>query len=145
MVAACDRVLRRLVGISERRVVHFTHAVHRGGRDRQLRLQRSDSPAVDRIKWTNVVPIQGADDWFIGVSCTSERACIALVRSPYSPDIARWDGRKWSNDKVPNRDINLAAVSCTTTTSCVAVGGLHDGATSLISRRSPAPSRPGLG
>ncbi len=70
------------------------------------------------------------------VSCSSSRACVA-VGYDYSgiaelpliegrePFIERWDGHEWSVQRPPEnvgRDAALNAVSCTSTSTCTAVG-----------------------
>jgi len=47
--------------------------------------------------------------------------------------VASWNGTTWSVDAVPNENATdgLASVDCTSTTSCVAIGGFYDGSTGI--------------
>ncbi len=69
-----------------------------------------------------------------GVSCPNTTSCIAVGGSSTSGIdetlIEHWDGRRWAIMPSPSpgarlgTQIDLSAVSCPTTTSCVAVGGV---------------------
>jgi hypothetical protein len=72
------------------------------------------------------------------VSCTSKRACVALVASN-SPEIARWNSRNWAREKVPKRAIYLSAVSCSSSTACVAVGDNGQTGASLVLQPQATP------
>jgi hypothetical protein len=67
---------------------------------------------------------------FVGVSCVSSRACIAVQEGESSE---RWNGKKWSFLPTPpigNR--MFTGVSCTSATACIAVGRV--GGTTLAKR-----------
>jgi hypothetical protein len=76
--------------------------------------------------------VAGADYAAIlnGVSCTSNRACTAVGyaeggSSPAQTLTERWNGRRWSIEPTPNPTAvssELEAVSCTSSTACIAVG-----------------------
>jgi hypothetical protein len=61
-----------------------------------------------------------------GVSCSSAAACIAV--GSYSSVLTvteRWNGRRWSRVRAPNRgdqNNSLAGVSCSARSACMAVG-----------------------
>ena len=71
----------------------------------------------------------GADSPSGGVSCASTESCM-LVEGARTE---HWDGTKWAIVPTPN-DTQLAGVSCTSLTHCVAVGELS------ASPSSPSPS-----
>jgi hypothetical protein len=101
-----------------------------------------------------------ADSFFGGVSCTSSSACIAVGVSvnhasanppgQISTLAERWDGTAWTIQPTPNPggSGSLRAVSCTSASSCFAVGfsgagGLAahwDGAT-WTPQATPSPGR----
>lgn len=93
-----------------------------------------------------VTPPSWADTGFSSVSCTSATACTAVGGfdrgfcessvfggSPCFPLVERWDGHRWSLQRIYNRGGERSAgpsgVSCASGTSCTAVGrfggGLH--------------------
>ncbi len=87
-------------------------------------------------QWT-IVPgpnIAGSDSNLTAVSCTGPASCVAVGWSegstPFGPDfqyrtlVAAWDGASWSVAPSPSPSIPsyLNGVSCTTPTTCVAVG-----------------------
>lgn len=66
-------------------------------------------------------------------SCVSARACIAVGEVGYKggPGAMGWDGRRWTQESVPNpgpapsdaeSPEGLSGVSCTSSTACIAVG-----------------------
>ena len=66
-----------------------------------------------------------------GLSCPTSTSCLAVydafvVDSGPQPLVERWNGTSWSVDTVPgpsgSTSLQLAGVSCLTSTSCVAVG-----------------------
>jgi len=67
---------------------------------------------------------------FMAVSCTSARSCVAVgdfESTGYDTLTESWDGAKWSIVASPDKgpvdlDDDLAAVSCLSPQSCVAVG-----------------------
>ena len=65
----------------------------------------------------------GGNDALYGVSCTSTRACIAVGYGT-SAFAERWDGRRWSTQRVARVDggSELTSVSCTSPSACTAVG-----------------------
>jgi hypothetical protein len=68
-----------------------------------------------------------------GVSCVSARHCVAVGSYVDTTLVGHavieiWDGTSWSQATVPqpsdtDQDVTLNAVSCTTATTCTAVGG----------------------
>jgi hypothetical protein len=84
--------------------------------------------------WTpHTVTLPGnATGEFLGVSCRSYRSCVAVgeirTSSGFGPMAALWNGRSWTVENVPapsgpSTDTTLQAVSCHSTTDCIAVGG----------------------
>ena len=75
-------------------------------------------------------PNSGSGSYLYGVSCSSSNSCEAVGRFVNSSStnqtlIESWDGSAWSVVPSPNRgsgDNQLNGVSCTSATSCVAVG-----------------------
>jgi hypothetical protein len=77
-----------------------------------------------------------------GVSCTSNRSCVAVGES--SPNFVtetlaeRWNGAVWTIQPTPNESASftnrLLSVSCTSRTACIAVGSTEnfDGSLSLL-------------
>lgn len=66
----------------------------------------------------------------VGVSCTSARFCMAVGGGRefgVKPQIARWDGRRWTAMRPPPGQSDLFGVSCAGTSFCVAVGSSEDG------------------
>src|SRR5947209_8396029 len=68
-----------------------------------------------------------------GMSCPSARACIAVGEVGYKgpPGAMGWDGRRWTQESVPNPGLApdsagqpeaLTGVSCPSSTACTAVG-----------------------
>ncbi|MFN2607437.1 MAG: hypothetical protein ABR511_06010 [Acidimicrobiales bacterium] len=110
---------------------------------------------------------------FQSVSCTSADACTAVGnRTSFLPPYpietlaARWDGQQWTHQVTPNAgpgdtrhlgylqgSEELASVSCTSSTTCTAVGSYAaiDGASHTLAARwdgsgwalSPTPDAPG--
>ncbi len=87
----------------------------------------------DGTSWTIATsPDQGSgDNLLFGVSCSSPTGCVA-VGSSYSSTavwqtlIESWDGTSWTIAASPDPgsgDNSLNAVSCATSTNCLAVGG----------------------
>ena len=83
----------------------------------------------------NTSPNQGND--LRGISCTSATNCVA-VGSYYNGTaqqtlVEAWNGSTWSIEASPNTSPNqdnlLAAVSCVSSTHCVAVGSYYNGTT----------------
>ena len=80
-----------------------------------------------------------------GVSCTSERACIAVGLYRTRPEVAiatlaeQWNGERWTVATPPNprssRQTTLEAVSCTTSVLCTAVGHSTVAATEALAER----------
>src|SRR5215472_10279576 len=75
--------------------------------------------------------------WFLtSVSCTSPSACTAVGRLPLTPRTPtatlaeQWNGHRWSIQPTPNPPgygaTFLNGVSCTSRSSCMAVGGEFD-------------------
>ncbi len=67
--------------------------------------------------------------WFYqlnGLSCTSRRACLAVGGAQKGnatvPLVERWNGGRWSIERLPKRVGPLLSVSCTSRRACVAVG-----------------------
>ena len=83
------------------------------------------------------------------VSCISPRACTAVgmtydgVERPF---VYRLTGAKWSMQRTPKSNVTLRGVSCTTTTSCVAIGDNGRRAASMVLQPNPTIVPPhGLG
>ncbi len=84
----------------------------------------------------------GAFNMLAGVSCTTSASCFAvgvsvigLFNSTSSTLVERWNGTAWSIVASPNPgQSRLAGVSCTTSTSCFAVGTSTNGSTTLVER-----------
>ena len=76
------------------------------------------------------VPQGGSELRINDVSCTSESACTMVGRyysGGYKPYVARWNGTSWSQQSAPLPSEGTAAeallaVSCASSTSCLAVG-----------------------
>jgi hypothetical protein len=71
------------------------------------------------------------------VSCTSPTACIAVGSSINNSEddvmlVEKWNGKTWAIQSTPGpagvSDTYLSAVSCSSSTACVAVGGDSNGA-----------------
>jgi hypothetical protein len=88
-------------------------------------------------------PSRGFNAELFGVSCASATACTAVGRtfgpSDVSPDrtlVERWNGKRWSIQRSPNRSAagELNAVSCFSASACVAVGdaGAQPGAGAVL-------------
>ncbi len=67
----------------------------------------------------------------LGVSCSSSTACVATGRNHNSSGIGvtlaeRWNGTEWTLQSTPNpsgaTESELRGVSCTSTTTCTAIG-----------------------
>ena len=76
-----------------------------------------------------------ANGQLLAVWCRSAAACVAVgyytdSQGVQVPLAERWDGRRWSADRVPALSSgtagSLAAVSCSSTSACTAVGGYID-------------------
>lgn len=73
---------------------------------------------------------KGTSDTLFGVSCPSARACIAVGSAFHTagrrntPLTELWNGRRWRVQPAPTSKApsSLYAVSCTSASSCVAVG-----------------------
>lgn len=72
-------------------------------------------------------PLPGG--WFYqfrGVSCTSRKACVAVggaqMENVTVPLVERWNGERWSIERLSRRVGPLVAVSCTSRRACAAVG-----------------------
>ncbi len=63
---------------------------------------------------------------FRGVSCTSRRACVAVGGAQMGnvtvPLVERWNGARWSIERLSRRVGPLVAVSCRSRRACIAVG-----------------------
>lgn len=82
-------------------------------------------------------PVGSVDAEFSGVSCSAAAACTAVgdyfSASGTGQMLAeRWNGTSWSIEAVPNpagaASSTFAGVSCTTATSCIAVGSFSNSA-----------------
>ena len=88
----------------------------------------------DGSAWSVVAsPNPGGPGGLQAVSCVDPANCVAVGASAAGPLAEQWDGAAWSIVPTPNPKIapgetmfgvetNLDGVSCTSTTSCVAVG-----------------------
>ena len=95
----------------------------------------------DGTKWSIVPsPNEGPaldDKYFVGVSCASESACMAVGAYANSNFVGKtliesWDGTRWSPspsvDEGPASMSNdLSGISCASAKSCMAVGSVEDG------------------
>jgi len=95
----------------------------------------------DGTSWTRQKNLPKAPaDSLIGVSCTAAAACTAVGERSKSTSgtptltMARtWNGTSWQRAATPSpagRSSQLSAVSCTSPTTCVAVGSSASGQTS---------------
>jgi hypothetical protein len=116
----------------------------------------------DGVSWTTLaapVPSQSAQAGLNSVSCTSAAACTAVgstsdMLGAEMPLVERWDGAGWTLQATPSPAgaprSTLAAVACTSSTTCIAVGliDVKAAAFALVWRgttwtlQSPPPSRP---
>ena len=76
-------------------------------------------------------PSGGGDSALVGISCASASACTAVGGDDFLNDVDRtlievWNGRAWAVEKSPNvkgvLETGFTGVSCSTPTSCTAVG-----------------------
>ena len=95
----------------------------------------------DGANWTTVNPPNTGSGFnrLNSVSCTSSTSCVAVGFynsgiEEYSNDsqtlAMTWDGANWTTVNPPNTgsgDNELNSVSCTSSTSCIAVGDYSDG------------------
>ncbi|MDQ1455030.1 MAG: hypothetical protein QOH28_650 [Actinomycetota bacterium] len=89
----------------------------------------SPSPIPPIVPWKSIL---------YGVSCTSTTSCFAVGSvghepGPFDPLVERWDGTSWAVVPSPSPGTIIGApnsalygVSCTSTTSCFAVGYSYD-------------------
>jgi hypothetical protein len=76
------------------------------------------------------IPQAGVHDRFVGVSCPTPTACIAVgsydTASTTDALAEAWNGKGWVvqpvPDPTPGLNATLSAVTCTTSTACTAVG-----------------------
>jgi hypothetical protein len=88
------------------------------------------------VEWTTQSAVKMSSAGLSSVSCTSATSCIAVGNSggilgtPASNISQSWNGTTWSTVVVPNpweaKNTFLRGVSCTSATSCVAVGSLDE-------------------
>lgn len=108
-----------------------------------------DLPQPGAVKWDGAswsveslpAPMGAHFSDLAGISCPSSSECVAVGRwfsqsTGDGPLVESWDGVGWSIDSAPapsaSRDTRLLAVSCPTSTNCIAVGSQsHDGIDSL--------------
>jgi hypothetical protein len=113
-----------------------------------------DAAATAARTWPSRPSPSAADprDVFDGVSCVSPTACVAVgqrtitTRPAVLPLTERWNGRRWVILATPGMG-GLDAVSCSTRSACVALGGslgaeAWNGAT-WVSQRVPGPALAG--
>jgi hypothetical protein len=79
-----------------------------------------------------------ASDYFLGVSCTSPSACMAIGN--YDPTVSTlfplsesWNGKRWSVAATPHAVDALYAVSCAAPSACTAVGRTTSSKTAIES------------
>jgi hypothetical protein len=89
----------------------------------------SPSPIPPILPWKSIL---------YGVSCTSTTSCFAVGSvghepGPFDPLVERWNGTSWAVVPSPSPTPPIGApnsalygVSCTSTTSCFAVGSFYD-------------------
>jgi FG-GAP-like repeat len=84
---------------------------------------------------TAVKPAGSTNSYFYGVSCTSSTACTAVgdwlvIQTVSEYTLAqRWNGSTWAIQTTPNPEstsLDIADVSCTTSSACTAVGSYID-------------------
>jgi hypothetical protein len=110
-------------------------------KDRLAGVSRTLAEVWDGRTWTLLPHLVATGDWYddpllSAVSCTSPRSCVAVgylrINAPFghATTLAEtWNGHAWALDPSPNPSTykhpasELSGVSCTTRTSCVAVGG----------------------
>jgi hypothetical protein len=84
------------------------------------------------IQWAPT-PAHAHDTKLFGVSCTSEFNCVGVGQSDVAssgqglPLIEHWNGWTWTTEPTPIPTVDgwegeLSAVSCTSSTACIAVG-----------------------
>jgi len=86
---------------------------------------------------TSVIPTGASDNQLTGVSCPTVSRCVAVGQSAAMASVEQWNGTSWSTvvspDVVGSR---FAAVSCSSTTNCFAVGSqLRSGSTTTFIER----------
>ena len=100
-------------------------------------------PAVaegwDGHHWTaEPFPEHGQTAYAFGVACPSNGHCDAVGQGDFGPLAADWNGTAWTSvpaDRVPTTaSSTLASVSCSSSTSCVAVGTLINQGYGLVER-----------
>jgi hypothetical protein len=69
-------------------------------------------------RWTSYR--QGSS--FTALSCSSSKFCLTIGVTGDLPGYATWIGKTWSSIKIMNVGGQYASVSCTSNTSCTAVG-----------------------
>jgi hypothetical protein len=66
----------------------------------------------------------------LGVSCASVTSCTTVGEAASKPTAEHWNGSEWSLITPPNPTgavgATLESVSCTSSTSCMAVGNFHE-------------------
>ncbi len=86
-----------------------------------------------------------SDNYLSGVSCTSSTRCVAAGRlqavggSEAGTLVETWDGSAWTITPSPNTGvggISLSGLSCTSSTSCVAVGSYDKGSKHKVRDRT---------
>jgi hypothetical protein len=97
----------------------------------------------DGTSWsidTTPTPAGATNSFLVSVSCTAPNACVAVgtfndAGLTSGPLAERWDGSSWSIQTTPNpagaTQAAFESVSCTSPTSCTAVGG-HDDASCCL-------------
>ncbi len=85
-------------------------------------------------------PSEGtASEAMLSVSCASSSFCMAVGRAAGKPFAERWNGSEWTLVSAPNpmgaTDATLEAVSCPTTSSCMAVGSFQNGTSKTLTER----------
>src|SRR5581483_4013824 len=85
--------------------------------------------AYNGHKWRKLPFAKTRTQQLNGVACPATNACFAVGPSPGGGQlglIERWNGRAWRAQRVPvaagARSISLMDVSCSSQTTCVAVG-----------------------
>src|SRR5438552_2714902 len=101
--------------------------------------QGDSRPLVERWQggsWTRLPSptVSGEQDSLYGASCPTTGQCMAVGAKyvqqngyivSWLPLVEQWDGARWHRMEVPipaNSYAGLSAVSCTSTTACMAVG-----------------------
>ncbi len=130
LVVRKDRTPSRVKEVAaERRLVSVGDRLYRGRASEPARVEIGRARrAVERLDLARAAapdPGRRVEQQRPGpVSCTSPSACTAIGHVGLHSDllIERWNGTKWSIQRLPDTSIELSDVSCTAQALCTAVG-----------------------